>query len=104
MPERPEDGREMIRKAERLLEQLYCCIGEQKEGAIHQGAELLLRRYETPVRKAQQDLKITESSVRWFFSSGDAKKRAFASYNYLTDVLELGLGPELQRLLSEKGH
>ena len=49
-----------------------------------------LHLYEKPVSQAVRDVKITKNGLFWLFSTNRQKRRAFASYNYLTDAMALG--------------
>lgn len=113
---RPEDAAALRKEARENMKKLYAVLREEK-GMRHrltvlqdpacdheivlypcyrdaaEKAEKLLKNYEKPMNQAIRDLKITENGLLWLFSSEKQKKKAFASYRYLTDAMFLGFGP-----------
>ena len=94
MSNRPKESRALLAQSRDLLRLLKQIREPQKM----KQAEKLLLSYEKPVERAIKDLKIGESAVLWAFSSEEKRKRALSAFNYLFDVITIGLGPEVQKL------
>ena len=97
MVKRPEGSRELLKNI-RVMRRFLRSVREPQH---KMQAEKLLNCYERPVRKAVRDLRIASNPVSWLLSSDEKRQCAMAAFNYLFDVLTIGLGPEIQKL-SEK--
>lgn len=97
MLDRPKESRTILRQSRDLLGFLKNIREPQKK----KQAEKLLLSYEEPVERAIKDLKIGVNPVLWAFSSEEKQKRALSAFNYLFDVITIGLGPEVQKLLEK---
>ena len=94
---RPKESRAILGKSRDLLRELKA----YREPGKKAQAEQLLFSYERPVERAIGDLRIGVNPVLWVCSSEEKQKRALSAFNYLFDVITIGLGPEVQKL-SEK--
>ena len=122
MLKRPADGAVLGKKARKQMEVLYHILMEEKQlgdnPAVPEDsddehetaprrlqkeaakkAEQVLKNYEKPMNRAIRDLRITENGFLWLFASIKKKQRAFASYRYLTDAMELGFGPAFREIV-----
>ena len=97
MLDRPKESRVILRQSRDLLKTLKAF----REPRRKLQAEKLLSCYEKSVERAIQDLKIGSNPVLWACSPEEKQKRALSAFNYLFDVITIGLGPEVQKL-SEK--
>ena len=97
MLDRPKESRTILRQSRDLLGFLKSIRELQKKVQ----AEKLLFCYERPVKRAVKDLKIGVNPVLWALSSKEKQKRALSAFNYLFDVITIGLGPEVRKLLEK---
>ena len=63
-------------------------------------SQVVLRRYRDVTKRAIRDLKPAFNPLVWLFASGEEKRRAYASCNYLTDSLAIGLTEQYDRAVS----
>ena len=94
MLDQPRESRTILRQSRNLLGILKNIREPQKKIQ----AEKLLSCYERPVEKAMKDLKIGTNPVLWALSSEQKQQKALSAFNYLFDVITIGLGPEVQKL------